>query len=56
VQCLKTTAAASMAAENGANLFNTRLRFIGIGDNQGGQIGRIFAHWVIVYIGQFFEN
>jgi hypothetical protein len=24
--------------------------------NQGGQIGRIFANWVIAYFGQFFEN
>jgi hypothetical protein len=23
---------------------------------QGDQIGRIFAHWAIVYFGQFFEN
>jgi hypothetical protein len=25
-------------------------------DAQGGQIGRIFAHWAIVYCGQFLEN
>jgi hypothetical protein len=24
--------------------------------NQGDQIGRIFAYWVIVYFWQFFEN
>jgi hypothetical protein len=24
------------------------------GANQGDQIGRIFAHWVLVYFGQFF--
>jgi hypothetical protein len=23
---------------------------------QGDQIGRIFAHWVIIYFGQFIEN
>jgi hypothetical protein len=23
---------------------------------QGDQIGRIFAYWAIVYLGQFFEN
>jgi hypothetical protein len=24
--------------------------------NQGDQIGRIFAHWVLVYFGQIFDN
>jgi hypothetical protein len=24
--------------------------------NQGDQIGRFFAHWVIVNLGQFFDN
>jgi hypothetical protein len=25
-------------------------------NNQGDQIGRIFAHWAIVFFGQIFEN
>jgi hypothetical protein len=24
--------------------------------NQGAQIGRIFAHWALVFFGQFLEN
>jgi hypothetical protein len=27
----------------------------GLGREQGDQIGRIFAHWVILYYGQFFQ-
>jgi hypothetical protein len=30
--------------------------FIVLARSQGDQIGRIFAHWVIFFFGQFFEN
>jgi hypothetical protein len=30
--------------------------FEGLAQNQGDQIGRIFAYWAIVYLGQIFES
>jgi hypothetical protein len=30
--------------------------YAGYGGGQGDQIGWIFAHWVIVYFGQFFKS
>jgi hypothetical protein len=31
-------------------------KVVGLAPVEGDQIGRIFAHWVIVDFGQFFEN